>query len=152
MAVNATGDVPAGRESGALVAVGQQLLSYAGLSNSGGNGWTYYSDLALYDPSKDRWTTVTVDESTTPAARASFQYGGAAVVGCSVFFYGGYTDSHPYHFSELIRYEADPAVTQCGVATGTCNKQCDEIVVDVQEIRSETNITLKFKLRHPDKV
>ena len=39
-----------------------------------------------------------------------------------------------------------------GVATGTCNKQCDKIVADVEEIRSETNITLKFKLRHPDKV
>ena len=50
------------------------------------------------------------------------------------------------------RFEADPAVTQCGVATGTCNKQCGKIVADVQEIRSETNITLNFKLRHPDKV
>ena len=47
---------------------------------------------------------------------------------------------------------AGALLAQCVVATGTCNKQCDKIVADVEEIRSETNITLKFKLRHPDKV
>ena len=36
--------------------------------------------------------------------------------------------------------------------TGTCNKQCDKIVADVEEIHYETNTTIKIKLRHPDKV
>ena len=36
--------------------------------------------------------------------------------------------------------------------TGTCNKQCDKIVADVEEIHYETNTTIKVKLRHPDKV
>ena len=105
-AVAAQGDVPAGRAYGALAAVGQQLLLYGGYSGS-----TYYSDLALLDPRTGSWTAVTGASGTTPAGRESF--GGAAVVGCSVFYYGGSTGSYSYS-SELIRYEADPAVTQCG--------------------------------------
>ena len=36
--------------------------------------------------------------------------------------------------------------------TGTCNKQCDKIVADIEETRDETGLVLKIKLRHPDKV
>ena len=39
-----------------------------------------------------------------------------------------------------------------GVATETCNKQCDKIVADVEETHDETGLLLKVKLRHPDKV
>ena len=89
---------------------------------------------------------------TTPAGRYSF--GGAAVVGCSVFYYGGEVGDWPIQYSnELIHYEADPATcTVTTVATGTCNKQCDKIVADVEEIRNGTNVMIKFKLRHPGKV
>jgi hypothetical protein len=47
---------------------------------------------------------------------------------------------------------AGALLAQCVVATGTCNKQCDKIVADVQEIHYETNTTIKVKIRHPDKV
>ena len=47
---------------------------------------------------------------------------------------------------------AGALLAQCVVATGTCNKQCDKIVADVEEIRNGTNVMIKFKLRHPDKV
>ena len=106
VAVAATGDVPAARERGALAAVGQQLLLYGG--GGGAAGWQ--SDLDRFDPSTGAWTAVTVAEGTMPAGR--YKVGGAAVVGCSVFYYGGRTASGLS--SELMRYEADPAVTQCG--------------------------------------
>ena len=114
-AVAAQGDVPAGRDQAALAAVGQQLLLYGGSSYSGSSGSTYYSDLALLDPRTGSWTAVTGASGTTPAGR--YDFGGAAVVGCSVFYYGGYAGSYPYS-SELIRYEADAAVTACTCAPG----------------------------------
>ena len=155
VAVDAKGDVPAARDGSALAAFGQQLLLYGGrkyIYTSNG-GWVYYSDLTLFDPSTGAWTAVTGITGTPPAG--VYDFGAAAVVGCSVFYYGGYKASEPYRSGELMRYEADPAVTQCvvgNVATGTCNKQCDKIVADVEEIRNGTNVMIKFKLRHPDKV
>ena len=76
-------NAPAARYGGALAAVGQQLLLYGGYNGSG----TYQSDLALLDPRTGSWTAVTGAAGTTPAGRYGF--GGAAVVGCSVFYYGG---------------------------------------------------------------
>ena len=139
VAVNAQGDVPGGQYAGALVAVGQQLLYYGGYDDSVG----YSSDVTMFDPSTDQWTEVTGFMGTTPAARASF--GGAAVIGCSVFIYGGEILSDTS--DELIRYEADEAVTSC-----PCPLQCKQIVADTHTIDYETNTTVYVRLHHPYEV
>ena len=105
------GDVPTGRYLGALAPVGQKLLLFGGRCSLS----SYLGDAALFDQRTGSWTAVTGAGGTTPAGRSEF--GGAAVFGCSVYYYGGRTGASSYS-SELIRYEADATVTACTCAPG----------------------------------
>jgi len=83
-----TYDVPAGRVDAALVAVGHKLILFGGRDQSGSHT-RYYNDVAFFHPATNRWYMVTNVSGEVPTARSSF--GNAAVVGCSVFVYGGRT-------------------------------------------------------------
>ena len=130
------GDVPTNRSGSVLVSFGQQLLLYGGYSSdsvgdSSTTMTTYHNDTALFDPRTGSWTAVT-GAAGTWAGRDAF--GGAAVIGCSVYLYGGNTASG--RSNKLIRYEADAAggralhactcaPGQTGPSGNTC-KPCDK--------------------------
>ena len=130
------GDVPTNRSGSVLVSFGQQLLLYGGYSSdsvgdSSTARTTYHNDTALFDPRTGSWTAVT-GAAGTWAGRDAF--GGAAVIGCSVYLYGGNTASG--RSNKLIRYEADAAggralhactcaPGQTGPSGNTC-KPCDK--------------------------
>ena len=152
------GEIPTPREHGTLVTVGQKLVLFGGMASGKEDfDWTWVNDLFFFQPRTNEWVGVK-NTGQMPSGRGRF--GNAAVVGCSIYIFGGFFQIQqmgtrhllqgPFEaFDDLFRYQVAPeagedencalcasGATSCSLSTTPSPSEITPITTPVPDVNN----------------